>query len=94
MRNRGLIFRIHALQRMYKRHVSRTDVRTVLETGIVIEDYPEDKPYPSQLILGWSSSRILHVVAAHNADTNEIIVITVYEPDQDKWEADFKRRKK
>ncbi len=59
----------------------------------VVEDYPDDKPYPSRLLLGWREGRPLHVVVAENAPGNEWIVITVYEPDPARWEADFTRRK-
>lgn len=54
---------------------------------------PEDKPYPSKLVLGERGGRPLHVVVAENATDNERIVITVYEPDQDQWESGFRRRK-
>lgn len=87
-----IIFRSHAVIRMFQRRVDEKDVRSVLETGEIIEAYPDDIPYPSRLILGWIESRPLHVVAADNIVDNETIVITVYEPDQDKWSLSFKRR--
>ena len=87
-----IIFRAHAIKRMFQRRVDLKDVRSVLETGEIIEVYPDDTPYPSRLILGWLESRPLHVVAADNIADNETIVITVYEPEQDKWSPNFKRR--
>lgn len=89
-----LVFRVHAIQRMYQRVISEVEVRHVIETGETIEDYPDDSPYPSRLVLGWSGSRPIHVVVADNVDDQENIVITVYEPDPTEWEPDFKRRKK
>ena len=78
---------------MFERGISEADVKKVVQTGEVIENYPEDTPYPSKLVLGWCESRPLHVVVAeHKADKKNIIV-TVYEPSLDFWEADFKRRK-
>jgi len=77
---------------MFQRRVDEKDVRSVLGTGEIIEVYPDDTPYPSRLILGWLGSRPLHVVAAENITDNETIVITVYEPEQDKWSPNFKRR--
>ena len=44
-------------------------------------------------MLGWSGPRPIHVVLADNAEDGENIVITVYEPDPEEWEADFRRRK-
>jgi hypothetical protein len=86
-------FRVHAIRRMFQRQVSPPDIRHVLATGEIIEDYPDDTPYPSRLVLGWCGSRPLHVVAADNKEDQETIIITVYEPDPDKWEPGFKKRK-
>ena len=56
-----LVFRVHAIQRMYQRSVSDEEVRKVVLTGETIEEYPDDLPYPSRLIFGWHGSRPLHV---------------------------------
>jgi hypothetical protein len=89
-----LIFRIHAIQRMFERKVNPEDVRSILDSGEIIENYPDDLPYPSRLILGWRGKRPLHIVAADNLVDGEVIIVTVYEPDADQWESDFKRRKR
>ncbi len=78
---------------MFQRRIGREDVRHVLANGEVIEEYPEDTPYPSRLILGWCASRPLHVVVADNLEAEETVVITVYEPDSSQWEAGFRRKK-
>ena len=87
-----LIFRVHAVQRMFERGVTDADVRQVLTAGERIEDYPDDKPYPSYLMLGYSVGRPLHVVAADNSAAGETIVVTVYEPDPRKWDVSLKKR--
>ena len=88
-----LTFRVHAITRMFQRRVDIPDIHHVLETGEVIEEYPDDTPYPSRLLLGWCGSRPLHLVAADDKEHQETIIITVYEPDPDKWDLDFKKRK-
>lgn len=88
-----LIFRVHAIQRMFQRGVTVEDIRQVLATGETIENYPNDTPYPSRLVLGRPGSRPLHVVFAENKAMREIIVVTVYEPDPDRWDSDFRRRR-
>ncbi len=88
-----LIFRVHALQRMFSREISDENVRYVIKKGEVIEDYPTDTPYPSKLILGWIGARPIHVVIAENKHQKELIIITVYEPSIDKWENGFRRRR-
>jgi hypothetical protein len=79
---------------MFQRGINEENVRHVLATGETIEEYPDDTPYPSRLVLGWHGSRPLHIVVADNSDAQETIVITVYEPDPRQWETDFKRRKR
>ena len=89
-----IVFRVHALQRMFQRQIGSEDVRRALDEGEVVADYPEDKPYPSKLVLGHAGSRPLHIVVAYNKADNEKIVVTVYEPEPGKWDADFRRKKK
>ena len=88
-----LVFRVHAVQRMFQRGISKDDVVRALRDGNVIEEYLEDQPYPSRLIMGWSGSRPLHVVASDNPTAQETIIITVYEPDPEKWDLSFRRRR-
>jgi len=87
------VFRVHAVQRMAERGITVDDVREVVLNGEVIRDYPDDTPYPSRLILGWRGDRPLHVVAADNHEAQETIIITVYQPDPDQWERDFRSKK-
>ena len=88
-----LIFRVHAIQKMFERSISRSDVAYVIEHGEVIREYPDDTPYASRLMLGWRNKRPLHVVAADNDADEETIIITAYEPDPDLWESDFRKKK-
>ena len=94
MAEQRLVFRVHALRRMFQRKVSVDDVRRIIATGETIEAYPDDKPYPSRLVLGRIGQRALHTVVADNVEANEIIVITVYEPDPALWSEGFRRRRK
>jgi hypothetical protein len=86
-----LIFRNHALKRMFERNIEIEDVKQIIETGKIIHDYPEDQPYPSYLLLGWKNNMPLHVVCADN-ELNETIIITAYNPDPFVWNKDFTRK--
>ncbi|HEY5907522.1 MAG TPA: DUF4258 domain-containing protein [Vicinamibacteria bacterium] len=90
----ALVFTTHALRRMLKHGIRSGQVREVLEKGARIEDYPDDTPLPSYLLLGIGGGRVLHVVAADDDAQGETIVITCYEPSPYEWESDFKTRKK
>lgn len=87
-------YRVHAVSRMFERGIAEAEVRKVLSEGEEIATYPEEAPYPSRLLLGWRGAALpLHVVAAYNAQDDEQIVITVYEPDPALWDDGFRRRR-
>lgn len=94
-----LLYSTHASRRMYERTIYPRDVRHVLKTGEVIETYPGDLPLPSYLVLGWMESELghrvpVHVVAADDDEGAETHVITVYKPDLERWETDYKTRRR
>jgi hypothetical protein len=93
MNSHRVIFRIHAVQRMFERQIPVSEVLHVLQTGETIEDHPDDFPYPNRLMLRWRGKRPLHAVAVENASDNETILITAYRPDPGQWKPDFRRRK-
>ena len=94
LHNYSIKYRVHALKRMFERNINDSDVSTVLEHGEVINEYPDDTPYTSKLFKGVVSGRILHIVIAENESDKEIIVITVYEPDPNLWDSEFRRKLK
>jgi len=90
----AIAFSQHALRRMRERHIRPREVAAVLEAGEIIEDYPDDHPYPSVLLCGKAAHRNLHVVAGRLPEPGGWIVVTAYEPDPQEWEAGFKKRKR
>jgi len=78
---------------MLERNITMEEIETVVESGEVIEDYPDDEPFPSRLILGTPQNQTLHVVAADETDSDITHVITAYHPDPHQWENGIKRRK-
>lgn len=54
--------------------------------GEIIEDYPDDFPYPSCLIYGRASSGDpVHSVWAYDSENGIAVLITVYRPDPGRW---------
>jgi len=93
MNNSKIIFRVHAVQRMFERRISTVKVTQALQTGETIEDYSAEMPEPSRLILGFQAKQPIHLVASKNSKANEITIITVYIPNSNRWNKDFKSRK-
>ncbi|MEO8358283.1 MAG: DUF4258 domain-containing protein [Chloroflexota bacterium] len=93
MNNPKTIFRVHAVQRMFERTISARKVAQALQSGETIEDYSADMPEPSRLILGFQGKRPFHVVTSENPEINQITIITVYIPDPNKWNKDFRSRR-
>ncbi len=82
----------HARQRLLERGITVNDIMRCIETGEIIKQYEDDRPFPSCLILGFSRDQsYLHVVASH--DSTWIYLITAYYPSSDIWEQGFRVKK-
>ena len=87
-----VIITIHAHERLRQRGIRAKDVRNCVMTGEIIEQYPDDFPFPSCLIFGQSvNGKIMHVVASDEGTGSRII--TAYFPDNKKFEDDLKTRR-
>jgi len=97
LKNNGILFSKHARDEMEIEEfgeISHEEVYQVLLSGKVIEEYRDDTPYPSCLIHGTTVEyRHLHVVCAYSAEDGLAIIVTVYQPDPQRWE-DYERRNK
>jgi hypothetical protein len=61
--------------------------------GEILEQYPEDKPYPSCLVHGRTfGGDPVHTVWAFNTENQWAVLITVYRPDPERW-IDFRKRR-
>ena len=74
--------------------IIENEVYEAILNAEIIEKYEDDQPYPSALFNGKTQQgRPLHIVIAHSQEENLVIVITVYQPDPERW-IDYRRRKK
>lgn len=83
----------HAIRRLFERTLNRSAILDIVQNGVVIADYSDDKPYPSCLLLGHDGNDPVHVVVGREAAEKRCVVITVYRPDPAKWSDDFKQRR-
>lgn len=92
-------YKAHCLKRMLERDISRNDISDCILHGEIIEDYPlsddntSETSFPSCLMLriGVLENDVIHVVVGFNGE--RIIIISVYRPDAEHWESDFKTRR-
>ena len=90
----SIAFKRHSAIRMRERGIRADEVKEALINGEIIEDYLEDRPLPSCLVLGYTEKqKPIHVVVAIDLDDWIIWVITVYSPSDEEWENGYKRRK-
>lgn len=74
----------HIMIRLQERNINPSDVKSCIMTGRIIEEYKDDYPYPSCLILGASvNGEYLHSVMG--IGNNFLWLITAYYPDKDEW---------
>ena len=88
----NIVFRVHAVQRMFEREISVKNVRKILDTGEIIEDYSAEMPEPGRLIMGYQGNRPIHLVLSENTKGNQVIIVTVYIPGPDRWKKDHRSR--
>jgi hypothetical protein len=62
----GFQFSTHTVRRMLEKGITSSGAEYTLKYGEVIREYPDDRPYPSKLVLYFINSRPIHVVTAQN----------------------------
>lgn len=78
-------FTRHAFKRAVERNISEAEICEAGEELIVIEDYPTDKYSPSCLLLGYTRiGRPLHFQVSL-ADSDDVVIVTLYEPGEAEW---------
>ena len=89
----NLVFSRHAIQQMFLRRISKGDVQAVVAYGEVIEENPDDTPFPSYLLLDFVEGRPIHVVFSYDQSIETGYVVTAYIPDPKLWTNDFRTRR-
>ena len=82
----------HADEEAFDDSLTYDEIYYSVIQGEVIEDYSNDKPYPSCLIMGKNfSDEPIHSVWAYNPENLWAVLITVYRPNPERW-VDWKVR--
>jgi hypothetical protein len=82
----------HFTDRLIKRGIEYDNIIYAIMNGEIIENYPDDYPYPSVLIFGQTVEHDnIHIVAG--LGDGELYLVTAYHPSNAKWENDYKTRR-
>ena len=85
--------RYHASRRMSEREILYEEVLKVISKGELIERYPEAKPFPAYLMMGFVKEKEpLYVLCSFDGEI--VHIITVHWLDPKKWITPWTRRKR
>ena len=82
----------HAKQRMGQRKVTDEDIKHVIVSGEVIEQFPRARPFPKALFMTHIKGEPLYVSCAFDGTLTYIITVHWYDPEV--WLDPWTRRRK
>jgi hypothetical protein len=93
---RLVVWSAHAVGELVADRLVRSDVEAALAEAVIVENYPTvGRPLPDCPVLGdLRDGRPIHAVVAIDTEQDQIIVVTVYRPDAEEWEDDWRTRRK
>jgi hypothetical protein len=91
---RSVVWSAHTITELVADRLTRVEVEAGLESGEVIEDYPmRTRPLPDCLVLArLAGGEAIHAVVAVDVDLDRILIVTVYRPEPEEWEDDWRTR--
>lgn len=80
--------------RLGQRFIARETIINAADTYELVEAYPEDKYFPSYLLLGREGDNAFHVLFGVDAEDQNVRIVTAYYPSPNEWETDLKTRRR
>ncbi|MGE3540640.1 MAG: DUF4258 domain-containing protein [Candidatus Tectimicrobiota bacterium] len=93
IRQRSIFWTYHVNMRLQRRSIARQAILDAIDTYEVIEAYPEDKYFPSYLVLARYQEEWFHILCATDVQRSNVRIVTAYRPSPDEWESDGKTRR-
>lgn len=89
----NIVMSAHANKQCLKREINAEEILEILLKGSIIEQYPTDFPFPSCLMLGFTSKhKPMHVCCA--IGDNKLWIITAYYPTEENGKATTKQERR
>lgn len=83
----------HVFDKLRAIDLGLSEFEQLLGNGEVIEEIVLTRGQLKELVLVIEWIRPLHVVVVVDDARSEERIVTIYEPDPDRWDADFRRRR-
>ena len=93
LRGGQILWPYHVNMRWGQRFISRETIINAAGSYEVVEAYPEDKYFPSYLLLGRVGEEVFHALFGADVDGHHVRVVTAYYPSPEEWETDLKTRR-
>jgi hypothetical protein len=94
IKEKKVFWTYHVNMRLEKRSVTREMIFSSIDQMEIIEKYPDDRYFPSYLLLFRYDGIYYHVLIAMDVAGDNVRVVTAYLPNTNKWEPNFKTRRK
>jgi hypothetical protein len=93
LREGNILWTYHVNMRLGQRFIARDAIIGASASYEIVEEYPEDKYFPSYLLLGRQEAVGFHILFGVDVSGHNVRVVTAYYPDPEEWEADLKTRR-
>ncbi len=94
IKRRKVFWTYHVNMRLKMRSISREMILSSVNDLEIIEQYLEDKYFPSYLMISNYNKIDYHLLIAVDVTGDNVRVVTTYLPNPQKWEPGFKIRRK
>ncbi len=94
LRGGRILWTYHVNMRLGRRFIARETIISAADSYEIVEAYPEDKYFPSYLLLGRQGEEAFHVLFGTDVDGQNVRIVTAYYPSPEEWEMDLKTRRR
>lgn len=93
LRGGRILWTYHVNMRLGQRFITRETIIAAAESYEIVEAYPDDKYFPSYLLLGRLNEEAFHALFGTDVEGQNVRVVTAYYPNPEEWEKDLKTRR-
>ena len=94
IRGGRILWTYHVNMRLGRRFIARETIISAVDSYEIVEAYPENKYFPSYLLLGRQGEDAFHVLFGADVEGQNVRIVTAYYPSPEEWEMDLKTRKR